>query len=64
MADQGERIIIRRGNKQAYLLTPVDDTDYYLTPDMLKKVDQSLQEVKEGKLTKLTDELRKDLFED
>lgn len=62
LADQGERIVINRGNKQSYLLTPIDNTDYYFTPDMLEKVDQSLQEVKAGKLTKLTDQLREDLF--
>lgn len=49
MADNGERIVIRRGNKQAYVLTPVSNDDLYFTPDMVKRIKESQKEVKEGK---------------
>ncbi len=59
LADKGEKIIIRRGKKQAYVLTPIDDDDLYFTPAMLEKIKKSIQQAKEGKVTtiKTTDEL-------
>ncbi len=62
LADKGEKIVIRRGKKTAYILTPVSDEDLYFTPKMLEKIDQVLQEVKEGKVRTLTPELREELF--
>ncbi|MCH4147986.1 MAG: hypothetical protein LKG25_06180 [Prevotella sp.] len=50
LADKGEKIIIRRGKKKAYTLTPVEDEDLFFTPKMLKKIDKSLQEAKDGKI--------------
>lgn len=62
LADKGEKIIIKRGKKTAYILTPVGDDDLFFTPKMLEKIDQVLQEVKEGKVRTLTPELREELF--
>lgn len=62
LADKGEKIVIRRGDKQAYVLTPVDDDDIYFTPEMLDKIEKSVQQVKEGKFRKLTPELQKELL--
>jgi hypothetical protein len=56
LADKGERVIIRRGKKQAYLLTPIDDEDIYFTPAMLEKINKSIKQVKEGKVTKIETE--------
>ena len=53
LADRGEKVIIRRGKKQAYLLTPIDDEDVYFTPAMLDKINRSIKQVKEGKVTKI-----------
>jgi hypothetical protein len=53
LADKGEKVIIRRGNKQAYLLTPVDDEDFYFTPAVLDKINESIKQVHEGKVTKV-----------
>jgi hypothetical protein len=64
MADTGKQIVIRRGRKQAYALTPIDDDDLYFTPDMLAKIDRSLQQAREGKTVKLTPALRNELFGD
>lgn len=62
LADKGEKIVIRRGDKQAYVLTPIDDDDLYFTPEMLDKIEKSIQQVKEGKIRKLTPELQKELL--
>ena len=56
LADKGEKVVIRRGKKQAYLLTPVDDEDLYFTPAMFDKIDESIKQVKEGKVTKVETE--------
>ncbi len=56
MADRGEKVIIRRGKKQAYLLTPIDDEDIYFTPEMLDKINRSIKQVQEGMTTKIETE--------
>ena len=56
LADRGERVIIRRGKKQAYLLTPVDDEDIYFTPEMLDKINRSIKQLREGMVTKIETE--------
>jgi len=56
LADRGEKVIIRRGKKQAYLLTPVDDEDIYFTPEMLDKINRSIKQVQEGMMTKIETE--------
>ena len=48
-ADGGEKIIIRRGKKQAYTLVPVYDEDMDITPQLQAKIDQARQEYKEGR---------------
>jgi hypothetical protein len=64
LTDKGERVIIRRGKKQAYLLTPIDDEDIYFTPAMLDKINKSIEQVKEGKVTKIETEEELDQFLD
>lgn len=51
LADKGKKIIIRRGKKQGYLLTPVDDDDLNFTPEMLAKIDRSIQQASDGEVT-------------
>jgi len=41
LADKGEQVIIRRRGKVAYMLTPIYDNDFVVTPELeksLKKV--------------------------
>lgn len=47
MADRGENVIIRRGNK-AYAITPITDDDLYFTPEIMAKIDCSIQQAREG----------------
>jgi hypothetical protein len=51
LADHGEKIIIRRGKKQAYTLVPVDSTDFYLSPEAEERIQLSREQYKNGKFT-------------
>jgi hypothetical protein len=51
LADAGRQIVIRRGRKQAYILTPVEDDDFVLTPELLEKLERARQQAREGKST-------------
>lgn len=49
MADKGQKVVIKRGNKQAYVLTPVSGDDLYFTSDMIERIKESHQQIKDGK---------------
>jgi len=49
LADKGEKVVIRRGRKQTYVLTPISENDLYLSPEMIQRIKKSQQEIKEGK---------------
>ena len=50
-ADSGRQIIIKRGKKQAYSLTPVEEDNFVITPELLEKLDNIRQRVKNGEYT-------------
>jgi hypothetical protein len=59
LADQGEKIVIRRSKKQAYTLVPVEDEDEDITftKSLEERIGMALQEVKqmrEGKIKELS----------
>ena len=41
LADQGEKIIIRRRGKVSYMLTPVSDSDITITSELEKKIEEA-----------------------
>ena len=51
IADKGSQIIIKRGRKQAYILTPVSDDDFVPSPELLAKLDNIRQQVRNGEYT-------------
>jgi antitoxin YefM len=53
-ADNGEQIIVQRGANKAYALTPVNDDDIYFNAEMLNKLKQSIEQVKQGKVKRIT----------
>lgn len=53
-ADKGEQIIVQRGKDKAYALTPVSDDDVYFNAEMVKKIKQSIEQAREGKVKKVT----------
>jgi cysteine sulfinate desulfinase/cysteine desulfurase-like protein len=57
LADQGEKIVIRRSKKQAYTLVPVEDEDITFTKSLEERIGMALQEVKQmrdGKIKELS----------
>ena len=53
-ADKGEQIIVQRGKDKAYSLTPVSDNDVYFNAKMVERIKQSIKQVEEGKVKKVT----------
>jgi len=51
IADTGKRIVIKRGQKQSYILTPVSQDDFVVTPALLRRIEKAEQEMREGKYT-------------
>lgn len=51
MADNGQQVVIKRGRKQAYVLTPISEEDMYFTPEVIDRIKKAQQEIKEGKST-------------
>ena len=53
LADKGENVIIKRGKKQAYILTPIASDDVQISPEMELKILKAVQDSKEGQTTKI-----------
>ena len=51
LADKGQKVIIRRGKKRAYMLTPITPDDVLISPEMEIKIEQAMQDLKDGKTT-------------
>jgi ERCC4-type nuclease len=49
MADNGQKILIKRGSKQSYVLTPISTDDLYFTSEMIARIKESQQEIRDGK---------------
>ena len=64
MADKGEKVVIRRGRKQSYVLTPVSEDDLYFTPEMIQRIKDAQQEIKDGKSTVIKSKEELDAFFD
>lgn len=53
-ADKGEQVIVQRGKDKAYALTPVNEDDVYFNAEMVKRIKQSIKQVEEGKVKRVT----------
>lgn len=49
IADEGEQVIVQRGKNKAYVLTPVQNEDIYLNSSLIKRIKDSIAQVKSGK---------------
>ncbi|MCL2041871.1 MAG: hypothetical protein FWG84_07525 [Bacteroidales bacterium] len=60
LADEGKQVVIKRRSKQSYALTPVNEDDWYWTPEMEAKIEKALQQIENGECTviKNKEELR------
>lgn len=56
LADKGEQVIIHRGKKRSYILTPLDEDDYSLTlsPEAEKRIKLSREQYCKGDTTVCT----------
>lgn len=63
--DEGVEILIRRGKNKSYKIVPVQEDDTLMSKEeFFAMVDRALEEAEQGKVTKLTPELRNELFGD
>lgn len=63
--DEGAEILIRRGKNKSYKIVPVKEDDILMSKEaFFAMIDRSLEEVEQGKVTRLTPELREELFGD
>lgn len=51
IADAGRQVVIKRGRKRSYILTPVSEDDFVVTPALLAKIERAEQQMREGKYT-------------
>ena len=51
IADTGRQIVIKRNKKQSYILTPVDEDDFMVTPELLEKIERARQQMRDGEYT-------------
>ena len=51
IADTGGQIVIKRNKKQSYILTPVDEDDFTVTPELLEKIERARQQMRDGEYT-------------
>ena len=49
MVDKGKKVVIRRGSKKAYVLTPISINDLYFSEEMIQRIKDAEQEIKQGK---------------
>lgn len=52
--DSGEHIIVQRGKDKAYALTPVQQEDMYFNTEQIKKIEESISEIKRGDALQVT----------
>ena len=52
--DKGEQIIVQRGKDKAYALTPISEDDLYFNAEMVERIKQSIDQVKQGKTKEVT----------
>ncbi len=53
LADKGQRVIIKRGRKQSYILTPIASDDIRISPAMELKILRAMQASKDGRTRKV-----------
>ena len=48
LADNGEKVIIKRGKKQAYTLVPIENEDFFLSPEAEERIKRSREQYRNG----------------
>ena len=53
-ADAGEQIVIRRRGKQAYMLVPVNDDEFKITPELHERIMAARKQHEDGTALKFS----------
>ena len=61
LADSGEQIIINRC-KKAYMLIPISYSDFNISPELQKRIDDAHQSIREGESVKCSTKEELDNF--
>ena len=48
LADNGEQVVIRRRGKVSYMLTPVYEEDFVLSPELEERLEERRRQYREG----------------
>lgn len=51
LADRGEHVVIKRRGKASYMLTPVNDDDFILSPELESRLEEERAVYRSGKAT-------------
>lgn len=54
LADNGEQIVIRRRGKISYMLTPVYEEDFILSPELEERLEESRRQYRKGNVKTFT----------
>ena len=54
LADKGERVVIRRRGKVSYMLTPIYEEDFVLSPELEDRIEESRKQYREGNVKTCT----------
>ena len=54
LADNGEQVVIRRRGKVSYMLTPVYEEDFVLSPELEERLEEGRRPEREGNVTTCT----------
>jgi len=49
--DRGEQLILQRGKSKAYSIRSASEDELYFTPEMMEKIDRSIQQIENGECT-------------
>ncbi len=53
LVDQNEQVIVQRAKNKAYRLVPVTDDTCMTKEEFFAKIDQSIEQAKQGKVTRI-----------
>ena len=62
LADKGEKVVIKRRGKVSYMLTPVYEEDFIISPELEKRIEEGRRQYREGNGTTCTTKEELDKF--
>ncbi len=62
LVDNGAQVVIRRRGKVSYMLTPVYEEDFVLSPEFEARLEESRRQYREGNVTTCTTKEELDRF--